>query len=90
MGVVWRPDSADTGVMVDDLERVEICARCGRPPVEGRVFCHVYHGPECLTFCSSQCALDFIEAPSAPGSAGSGHRTLEEIMEDLRWRNFGH
>ncbi|WP_414663265.1 hypothetical protein [Horticoccus sp. 23ND18S-11] len=76
--------------MADNIIRIETCAKCGQPPTEGRVFCHVYEGPECVTLCSAKCALDFVEGSLPVGAHSNGHRSLDAIMDDLRWQHYGH
>ena len=72
--------------MIAETLAIDRCAHCNATLEIERAFCHFYDGTFKISLCSPDCAHDYLTGrPAAPAERKRG---LDELMADLRWREW--
>ena len=77
----------DDPAMIAEPLATDRCAHCNVTVQIERAFCHFYHDEIRISLCSPDCAHAYLTG--RPAASTGGERGLDELMADLRWREWG-
>lgn len=73
--------------MSDSGDAEETCAVCGNVATGGRRFAHLYHKGKAFPLCCPLCLDVFQRAPERIANGERPRTVIEELMDELKWRN---
>lgn len=75
--------------MSDEATGTEACVVCGKPAEGGRDFSHLYHEGRRFALCCPLCIQLFQRAPARFASGESPKSLVEELLDELKWKDSG-
>ncbi|MBI2813036.1 MAG: hypothetical protein HYX71_01980 [Opitutae bacterium] len=75
--------------MSDEGTGGEVCAVCGKPAEGERGFSHLYHGGRRFPLCCPMCLQLFQRAPDRFARGENPKTLVEELLDELKWRDSG-
>lgn len=76
--------------MSDESNGVETCRVCGKSADGDRGFTHIYHGGRRFAVCCPLCTQMFQRAPDRFASGERCKSLIEEMLDDIKWKESGH
>jgi hypothetical protein len=76
--------------MSDDGTGNEVCVVCGKPAAGGSGYSHLYHAGRRFTLCCPLCLQLFQRAPDRFARGESPKTLVEELLDELKWKDPGH
>ena len=75
--------------MSDEGTGSEVCTVCGKPADGQLGFSHLYHGGRRFALCCPLCFQLFQRAPDRFARGENPKTLVEELLEELKWKDSG-